>query len=278
MAGIADQHAECPISLEPLYKGDVGVFLDAAGKRTSAHFYSFAAAEEWLKTRSTCPMSRKRIASVKKLPELSQDPQAWFRVVDWDGDGKLSREEVIRAMQAQLNLDMEKVEHLIKDDGVWSRWDGDGSGFIEPREITSIQGFVQMPEFMGGEAARIPDIVQDKVAWFDYWDTDKGCTLGKEEVVRALVKTLRQKEFTNYGLQDEMRSTLDLIWFLFDPDMDGEITKQEFLKTDGLAETVIAQLASRPPSSATSPSSSAVDERLNFVPPVPPNSAQALMF
>merc|ERR1712118_305935 len=54
------------------------------------------------------------------MGELSQDPHAWFRIVDWDGDGKLSREEVIRAMQAQLNLDMQKVELLIQDDGLWS--------------------------------------------------------------------------------------------------------------------------------------------------------------
>eukprot|EP00746_Dinoflagellata_sp_MGD_P027309 gnl/MRDRNA2_/MRDRNA2_164430_c0_seq1.p1 gnl/MRDRNA2_/MRDRNA2_164430_c0~~gnl/MRDRNA2_/MRDRNA2_164430_c0_seq1.p1 ORF type:complete len:507 (-),score=125.59 gnl/MRDRNA2_/MRDRNA2_164430_c0_seq1:75-1595(-) len=279
MASLAVQHAECPISLEPLCKSSVGVFLDATGRRTSAHFFSFAAAEEWQKKNGTCPMTRKSVASVKKLPELSQDPQAWFRVVDWDGDGKLSREEIIRAMQAQLNLDMQKVEHLIKDDGLWSRWDSDGSGFIEPGEIHSIQEFVRRPEFRGSEAGRIPDIVKDREAWFNYWDDDEGGTLDKEEVVRALVKTLRQTESTNYGLQDEMRGTLDLIWFLFDPDMDGEITKTEFLKADGLADTVIAQLSARPPPPPlpTPPSgSTSSTDVVERVPPVVPNAAQAL--
>merc|ERR1711937_252550 len=165
----------------------------------------------------------------------------------------------------------QKVELLIQDDGLWSRWDRDGSGFIEPGEILAIQEFVQTPEFMGGEAGRIPDIMQEREAWFDYWDADKGCTLDKAEVVRALVKTLRQTESTNYGLQDEMRSTLDLIWFLFDPDMDGQITKWEFLKTDGLAETVIAQLSVRPP-----PPSSYPPQNATSYPTVIPHAAQAL--
>jgi Ca2+-binding EF-hand superfamily protein len=166
-------------------------------------------------------------------------------MVDWDGDGKLSREEVIRALQSQLRLDMQKIEAMIKDDNLWLRWDRDGSGFIESQELQSIQGFVSMPQFKGQEPDAIPNILHDRDAWFDFWDNDMGGTLDKEEVVRALVKTLRSAEPNNPALQEEMRSCLDMIWFLFDPDMDGSITKEEFLKVDGLAETVHAQLGLR---------------------------------
>ena len=37
----------------------------------------------------------------------------------------------------------------------------------------------------------IPSIEADKGAWYDYWDEDRSGTLEKEEVVRALLKTLK---------------------------------------------------------------------------------------
>merc|ERR1712224_338351 len=40
-----------------------------------------------------------------------------------------------------------------------------------------------------------------------------------------------------------MRNTMDKIWFLLDPNMDGDITKEEFLQADGLWETLIAILS-----------------------------------
>lgn len=281
MAIIAVQHAECPISLEPLCEGPVGAFFNAQGKRTSSHLFRLSVAEQWLQSKGTCPMTRTQVASVKKLPDPSVDPEAWFRMVDWDGDGKLSREEVIRALQAQLRLDMHGVETMIKDDRLWRRWDRDGSGFIEPQEIQAIKEFLSLPEFKGQAPGMIPDIVQDTNRWFDYWDDDMGGTLDKEEVVRALVKTLRKAELTNYALQEEMRSTLDMIWFLFDPDMDGHITKEEFSKADGLAETVIAQLSMRPAPSSPRPAAcslpqSRMTESMECVAPVLPNAAQAL--
>merc|ERR1711937_266012 len=104
-------------------------------------------------------------------------------MVDWDCDRKLSREEVIRALQAQLPLDMEKVDAMIKDDRLWRRWDRDSSGFIEAQEIQLIKEFVSMPEFRGQNQGEIPDIMEDTDAWFDYWDDDKGSRLDKEEVV-----------------------------------------------------------------------------------------------
>lgn len=34
-----------------------------------------------------------------------EDPKTWFRVCDVDGDRRLSRDEVISALKAQLPLD-----------------------------------------------------------------------------------------------------------------------------------------------------------------------------
>ena len=49
-----------------------------------------------------CPLTRLPISSVLAVPDLRADLQAWWRVVDVNGDGRLSRHELIEALKAQL--------------------------------------------------------------------------------------------------------------------------------------------------------------------------------
>jgi hypothetical protein len=103
--GQALKHAECSICFEPLSAGPVGVFLNQAGKRVSPHFFNLEAAREWLRSgNGHCPLTRQRIASVAAVPDVREDPKGWWKVVDVDGDGKLSRHEVLEALKAQLPI------------------------------------------------------------------------------------------------------------------------------------------------------------------------------
>ena len=86
--------------------------------------------------------------------------------------------------------------------------------------------------------AAIPDLVSDKTGWFTYWDEDNSGELDQEEVVRALLKTLNMT--SDQAQVRNMRSTVSAIWPIFDDDGSGTISREEFLKTDGLADTVIA--------------------------------------
>jgi len=104
--GQALKHAECSICFEPLSEGPIGVFLNEAGKRVSPHFFNLDAAREWLRSgNGHCPLTRQRIASVALVPDVREDPQGWWKVVDVNGDGKLSRHEVLEALKAQLPID-----------------------------------------------------------------------------------------------------------------------------------------------------------------------------
>ena len=64
-----------------------------------------------------------------------EDPKTWFRICDQDGDRRLSREEVLSALKAQLPLDNRALERFRSDEAAWRSWDQDGSGFIEYVEI-----------------------------------------------------------------------------------------------------------------------------------------------
>ena len=240
---VALQHAECPICFEPLCRGELGVFLDASGQRVSRHFYNLGAARELLASgNTTCPLTRKPIASVRRVPDIRSDPDAWFGTVDVDGDGQLSHAEVVEALKATLPVDPYAFDRAAAEPGWWAQYDQDGSGYIEKHELPGLAASVraQMPGRRASSVA-IPEIRTDRQAWFSYWDEDESGSLDKEEVVRALLKTLRCT--SDPARVAQMRSTVDAIWCLFDDDGNGTIERAEFLKSgDGLADTIIATM------------------------------------
>ena len=180
------------------------------------------------------------------VPDLRTDPEGWFRAVDVDGNGKLSRKEVVEALKAQLRVDNKALDAAIADPhgGFWRQWDKDGSGTIEKSELLAPQGlahYVRSTFLKRQDTMLIPDIKRDKNAWYAYWDEDGSGTLEKEEVVRALLKTLNLQSTPAKVL--EMRGTIDAIWPVFDPDGSNSIDKAEFLAAEGLANTIIATVS-----------------------------------
>lgn len=124
---VAERYAECPLCFKPLHLGPVGVFLDASGKRVGG-FYRLQAARAFLESGDDrrCPVTGQPIASVKEVPSILEDPKTWFRVCDVDRDRRLSRDEVISALKAQLPLDNDAIERFRTDDSAWRTWDTDG--------------------------------------------------------------------------------------------------------------------------------------------------------
>lgn len=244
------------------------------------HFFNLAAAREWLDSGTgMCPLTRKRIARVLEVPDLRRDPDGWFHAVDIDGDGRLSRMEVVECLKAQLPVDGPALDAALVDPThwMWQQWDVDGSGYIERRELLSEQGlaaYVRSAFERAADPDAIPDIHRDKEAWYRcaprralrrlelcarapsrsaehharararrgrFWDEDNSGSLDKEEVVRALLKTFRMTSDQHQVFQ--MRSTIDAIWPMFDDDGSGSIERNEFLRpNEGLADTIVATL------------------------------------
>lgn len=65
----------------------------------------------------------------------------WFRVVDINGDGRLSRQEAVEALKAQLPTDVRALDAAVADANhpIWEQWDKDGSGYIEKSELFAPQ-------------------------------------------------------------------------------------------------------------------------------------------
>lgn len=244
---VAQRHAECPISFEPLVDGRVGVFLDSGGRRVSPHYYKCEAAMGWLATGSKeCPMTRRSVASVRLVPSILVDPKAWFAVCDVDGNKRLSRREVVEALKAQLPLDNAALERFLTDEAKWRTWDADGSGSIEFAEIMDkdhgLLAFVLATFQRQRQSASVPDIRQDRDSWFRHWDEDSSGELDVDEVVRAFMKTFR----IDVAMIAQLRESLQAVWTIFDTEGDGSVSKADFLRpSDGLADTIIATLGIR---------------------------------
>jgi len=243
----AARYAECPICFEPLHAGPVGVFLDGSGKRVSQHFFRLDAAREWLASgNGMCPITRAPIRSVRPVPNVQTDPDGWFAVCDVDGNGKLSRKEAIECIKAQYACDVAQLDAALTDEAhrMWRQWDVDGSGFIERHELlASPNGLaLSVPRlFPPTVRGTMPNMRTDKSAWYDFFDEDHSGSLEREEVVRALIKTLGLS--TNQAKVAEMRGTVQAIWPIFDTDGSGSIERGEFLRpNEGLADTILATL------------------------------------
>jgi len=245
---VARRHAECPICFEPLYQGQLGVFVGADGRRVGPQFFRYEAAEEWIAESNDvtkeCPVTHLPIASVVLVPSMLDDPKGWFRVCDVDGDRRLSRAEVVEALKAQLPLDNAALERFATDDGAWREWDSDGSGFIEFPEIMDedrgLLGFVRAAFARASECKPVPDIQKDRHGWYQRWDEDGSGELEFEEVIRAFAKSF------HIGVSGiaQLRESLRAVWPIFDMDNSGAIDKSEFLQPrDGLCDTIIATMA-----------------------------------
>jgi len=270
----AVEHAECPISFEPLNQHPVAVFLDAQGRRCSPHYYNAAAAEQWLAHNSSCPCTRSSCASVMRVPSPLDDPRAWFTACDVDGDGRLSRAEVIEALCAFLPVDVRQLSRDARANGpgtLWSQWDTHGRGWLELEDVlgpehrgvggataSAGQGVIDHirshycdtggggVHAMAGCTGGAPALNEDEASkrrWFEHWDEDGSGALERGELVRALIKTLALGQ--SVTAKRTIADTLNALWCLFDDDNSGAIDMEEFLRPNtGLADAVLAQLRS----------------------------------
>ena len=139
-----EQHAECCICFDDLHERPCAAFM-CKGKRTCPHFFHYDCASELLKSSGTradrshaCPICRRTIDATCKAPKASADPEGWFKCVDVESNGKLSRADVIAILVSQFPIDHAKLEEVMPS--LWERWDVDNSGYLTKDEVIGGDG------------------------------------------------------------------------------------------------------------------------------------------
>jgi len=246
---------ECSICFDNLAEEDCAVFLRGTGKRACSHALHHRCALEL--PQKTCPLCRAPFESVKRLPVLNDDPGAWFKCIDVEGDGKLSQPQVLQALLTQFPLDVSQTEAELK--GVWPTLQLDASERVGYAEFIAPGGLLEyvrgnLPNMQaggrlpgtnaasggggggGGGAGAIPDIKDDPDAWFTYYDEDGTGTLSQEQVVRGLIKTFQLS--ADLAQVQRQRTLVAAVWQVF-AEGDG-VSRHAFQRADGLAEAIVA--------------------------------------
>ena len=162
-------------------------------------------------------------------------------MVDMNGDGGLSKQEIKYVLLAQI-----PVEEVVLDEELesnFNKWDKNKDGVIRQDELMDPRSglIAYFKNKMRRGVEEVPDIKRDKNAWYLHYDENNNGSLQKDEVVRGLIQTFKISH--NAERMQAIRSTVEAVWPIFDSDGSGSIEKGEFLRAgEGLADTIIATL------------------------------------
>ena len=114
-----EDHCECAVCFDELYKRTQGVLLDDAGRRLCRHVVHLDCLKDLPSYRDNngaplCPLCRRASAGVTALPSIFDDARRWFDLVDLDRSGQVAAEDVLATLKAQLPVDEEAID---------ARWD-----------------------------------------------------------------------------------------------------------------------------------------------------------
>lgn len=234
------EQGECTECFDRLCKEPAGALFRGPQRACCHYFHVRCGITRLTSADPTCRVCKAAFDAVQPFPDVHKDPMKWFSFVDADHNDKLSKQEVLEALKAVLNVDpvvmMERMPQQWK-----SEWDKNKDGNICIEEFVSPQGLLAFVEAnMPPPHSVAPPALSagTKEAWFHFWDVDRSNSLEREEVVRALIKTFKLSEDLNSVSQ--MREILDATWCIFDSDGSGSVEMNEFCMRDGLGDTVMA--------------------------------------
>jgi len=238
----AVHHCECPICFEPMHCEQSGVLAQNSGARVCPHFFHHRCGLALLQRGSgNCPLCRATFTSVIAVPKLEDDPPAWFKAVDLNSDGCLTKNEIKYVLLAQMPIDEVILDEELNS--YFRRMDKNKDSKISFQELMNPQcGLIPYVRSKAvSHAAAVPDIKSNKEAWYRHYDENNNGSLQKDEVVRGLIQTFKAGH--DHEKTQQIEQTLDAVWPIFDFDGSGSIEKSEFLRPgDGLADTIIASL------------------------------------
>ena len=248
-AEAAAQHAECAVCFDPLCQGQAVVFVNSARLRVCRHYFHEECVTD-LRPDSQeifrCPLCRTPFTIIFKMPDPRVDPKEWFRLTSTRSSGTLSRPEVRDVLLATVNTDVQVLESVL--DNKWEDWDRNNSGFIEWDTADGLFEFVRM-NLPGRRMRPPPDLLRDRGAWFEFFDTEAKGYLSEGKIARGIIKT-----FTAGGDSSavvEVSAMVREVFAIFtttSPVLTSSttphacITKEHFIQKDGLADAIIAAL------------------------------------
>jgi len=108
---LMERAAECPVCYDPLWRSRPSVLTSADGRRICGHYFCLSCAQ---RLQTGCAVCRAQSADgepcrARALPAVEKRPWQWFAMVDVDCDGRLEQVEAVKALEAVLPLDGDRL-------------------------------------------------------------------------------------------------------------------------------------------------------------------------
>ncbi|CAE7314246.1 BBS1 [Symbiodinium sp. CCMP2456] len=211
--------AECPICLEPLCRSTPVAFVDAADAAVCLHLLCSKCARGYTSSTNTqgealrCPECRRHAITMRQLPSLSEDPLRWFEFLASDTvsvNGKLAKSMLLRTISSILPVEADAIE--AGRVGTELSQEVSASDFLTHELFVWVWRNVQ--EHLRCMKLGPPPDLEERRAWFKYWNLSESGRLSRAEVLRAILRSFRVSSTDRLKLQ-ELRARVDKVWDLW---------------------------------------------------------------
>lgn len=201
--------AECPICLEPLCRSTPTAFV--ADRAICLHFLCINCARGYSSSTNSqgdalrCPECRRHAVDMQPLPSMCQDPLTCFEFLSGD-ENYLARPMLLRTLSALLPLDSEALE--AQGDALDPEVRAED--FISNPLFVWVWRHLQEHQRCMQRSSAAPNL-EDRRAWFKYWNFSNTGRLTRSEVLRAILRSFRVTSLEKQKISD-LRSRVEKVW------------------------------------------------------------------
>jgi len=147
-------------------------------------------------TQPACPCCSEQFGAYVAIPDPKENPQKWFDALDVRKCGKIAKEEAMDALMAVLPIKTAAREQLAP-----------GCERVNLACCKAVIEHFQQRESSIKRRQPVPvPKIEDHCNWFSFWDVQDTGLLTKQEVTRALMKTIRNHD------PKLLRPAIDDVW------------------------------------------------------------------
>jgi len=246
----SDGVAECPVCFAVLCKSRPVSLMDSFGRQACPHILCFSCAnvlvEQDPARAPKCPACRAAFQPpARSLPDPREDPGGWFNFFDTSGTGFLERNLLEQVLPAVVPVDQGRLVEALNG-ALWAEWDPEGEDHISRSAFCSETGLLRwlvehLAELKQDDAhGEPPSLLKDREGWFHHWARAGSSEMGRDEVLRAILKTVGASSL-EANLVAHSREWIERCWHLWDRDGSGRISLEEFRTNGGLADMMLQQ-------------------------------------
>ena len=240
---------------------DSSPFGNAASRRDLLQDTSRNSAKNLMKNaRNIFGGTKPKLTNQQNIPSLITSPKLWFDHFDEVNRGYMNKQQIINGLIAthDANTSEEQAVIIQSINNIWDRFvfvsrddrniskfefllDGGLANTLKHMDFKAVANNTSLNSNDQRSSYEPPSFVSERVAWFDYFDTDDDSCLTQQEVTHGLIVSLQAEGEIQ---QNNIRNFIEQVWPVFTGSTipNTPIRKNTFLNRNGLADAIIESM------------------------------------